>query len=357
MRGKMKILHTADIHLKEFGDERWQALQKLIEVGKKEKIEIFIISGDLFDRNFDAEGLRPKIREIFSHTGFKILIIPGNHDCNSYKSGLYFGEETEVLTELDSPFEFKNVRIWGFPFEPIGREKILYKLHLLAKDLTPDKKNILLFHGELLDAFFSRRDFGDEGAERYMPVKISYFEDMKIDYILAGHFHSNFDVWKIENGGYFVYPGSPISITKREIGQRKVNLFELGQAPQAYPLHTPYYEQVDIELDPLMEEKPLKTVEKIFQSLHPEAKVILTIKGFVNGKAVGMSEKELVEHIKEIAADKCVEEHYEFKDIQVILEDDLFQSFKDKMEQTDYEQEEKKRMIDVAIQAMMGWQP
>jgi hypothetical protein len=25
-------------------------------------------------------------------------------------------------------------------------------------------------------------------------------------------------MWKIENGGYFVYPGSPISITKREMG-------------------------------------------------------------------------------------------------------------------------------------------
>ena len=29
----MKILHTADIHLKEYGDERWQALQKLIAIG------------------------------------------------------------------------------------------------------------------------------------------------------------------------------------------------------------------------------------------------------------------------------------------------------------------------------------
>ena len=33
----MKILHTADIHLREYEDDRWETLQKLIETGKKEK--------------------------------------------------------------------------------------------------------------------------------------------------------------------------------------------------------------------------------------------------------------------------------------------------------------------------------
>jgi exonuclease SbcD len=76
--------------------------------------------------------------------------------------------------------------------------------------LTADKKNILLCHGELLDAFFSRTCFGAEGEGRYMPFKLSYFDDLNIDYVLAGHFHSRFDVWQLKNGGYFVYPGSPI---------------------------------------------------------------------------------------------------------------------------------------------------
>ncbi|MEA1986109.1 MAG: hypothetical protein U9N76_01305 [Candidatus Marinimicrobia bacterium] len=35
------ILHTADIHLKEVGDERWETFLNLIEIGKKEEIEIF----------------------------------------------------------------------------------------------------------------------------------------------------------------------------------------------------------------------------------------------------------------------------------------------------------------------------
>ena len=353
MKDKMKILHTADIHLREYGHEGWKTLHRLIEVGKKEKIEIFVISGDLFDKGIDAENLRPKIREIFSNTGFKIVLIPGNHDIDSYAIGMYFGEDTIILTDINSPFEYKDVRIWGIPFEPIEGEKILNKLRSLANDLTSDKKNILLFHGELLDSFFSRTDFGDEGEERYMPVKISYFRDLKIDYILAGHFHSSFVVRRLENGGFFVYPGSPISITKREKGQRKVNLFEVGKAPKEYPLDTPHFEEVIIEFDPFKDKKPVKVVEKRFSNLHPEVRIILTVKGFVNGEAIGKNEKDLVKQIKKIATRKCVEERYEFKDIRMILEDDLFKGFIEKLERTDYGEEKKKQMREIAIKAMI----
>ena len=45
----MKVLHTADVHLKEVEDERWNALIHLVDISKKEDVDYFIISGDLFD--------------------------------------------------------------------------------------------------------------------------------------------------------------------------------------------------------------------------------------------------------------------------------------------------------------------
>jgi len=349
----VKILHTADLHLKEYEDERWKALQELIRIGKKEQIEIFVISGDLFNKGIDAENLRPKIREVFSNTGFKIIFIPGNHDSDSYTKGMYFGEDTEILTDLHNPFLYKDVRIWGIPFEPAKAEDILRKLQSLANNLTSDKKNILLYHGELLDAFFSRQDFGEEGAERYMPVKTSYFKDLRFDYILAGHFHSRFDVWELDNGRYFVYPGSPISITKRETGQRKINIFEVGNPPKEYALDTPHFEELVIEFDPFADRNPIDTVKEKFSHLHPQAKIILTVKGFVNGEVIGMGETELVEQIKKITANICVEPRYEFKDIRMILEDDLFKNFMEKLERTDCEEEKKKQIRVITIKAMM----
>ena len=348
----MKILHTADIHLREHGDERWKALQKLIEIGKKEKIGIFVISGDLFDKGINAENLRPKIRDVFSNNGFKIVLIPGNHDVDSYKD-MYFGEDAIVLTKVNPLFEYENVRIWGMPFERIEGEKILGKLHSIRDELDTNKKNIILYHGELIDVFHSRKDFGDEGEERYMPVKLSYFKDLNVDYILAGHFHSNFDVRMLERGGYFVYPGSPISITKREIGQRKINLFEVGKPPKEYLLDTPHFEEVVIELDPLKDKNPLEIVRTHIEKVHPKASIILTIKGYINSEEIKMKEPELVKQIKRIIKGKCVEKHLGFQDIHIILEDDLFKSFTSKLEQTDYSEEKKKQMRDIAIEAMM----
>lgn len=350
----MKILHTADIHLREYADERWEALKKLIEIGRKEDIEVLVISGDLFDRGVDAENLRDKIREVFSNNGFKICVIPGNHDSDSYKMGKYFGEDVVILTDLNDPFEYGDVKIWGMGFEPVEGEEVLNKLYSLKNNLTADKKNILLYHGELLDAFFSRMDFGDEGEERYMPVKVSYFKDLNIDYVLAGHFHSKFSAFKLENGGYFVYPGSPISITRREVGRRAVNIFQVGKPPQECLLDTPHYEEVVIQLDPFEDKEPVDIVEKAFNNLHPDAMVILRVTGFINGEAIGINEEKLVGQIKKLVLRKCIEDHYEFKDIQEIVEDDLFKRFLKKLEQTDYKQEKKEKMRDMAIKAVMS---
>ncbi|MDI3543064.1 MAG: repair protein SbcD/Mre11 [Candidatus Atribacteria bacterium] len=349
----MKILHTADIHLREYEDERWKALQKLIEIGKREKVELFVISGDLFDKGINAETLRPKIREFFSNTGFKIILIPGNHDNESYKSGVYFGEDIIILNDLNEPFEYQDVRIWGLPFEPLEGERVVEKLRSIANDLTPDRKNILLYHGELLDAFFSRKDFGEEGEERYMPAKLSYFKDLNLDYIFAGHFHSQFDVWRLENGGYFVYPGSPVSITKRETGQRKVNICEAGKPPREYPLSTFHFEEVVIELDPFREKNPVEIVKEQLGASHPEASILLTVRGYINSEKIKMSESQLVEQIKEFIKDKPVEEHFEFRDMHTILEDGLFKSFINKLERATFPEEKKRELLDLTIKAMM----
>jgi starvation-inducible outer membrane lipoprotein len=156
-------------------------------------------------------------------------------------------------------------------------------------------------------------------------------------------------MWKIENGGYFVYPGSPISITKREKGQRKVNIFEVGETPEEYLIDTPYFEEVVIEFDPYKDEDPLEIVKSKIDKIKPEARIILIIKGYINGKKIKMNETEVIGKIKEITSEKCIEESYEFKDIQTILEDDLFKKFIDKLGECDYPEKKKKSLQEIAI--------
>ncbi len=348
----MKILHTADIHLRDHEDERWKAFCKLIEIGKEQNIDIFIVSGDLFNKDFDADNLRPKIRELFTNCGFKIVIIPGNHDSESYKSGFYFGEDAIIIDNLEAPYSNNEVSIWGLPFEPIEGEKILEKLRSLKDKFTKDKKNILLFHGELTDMFFSRKDFGEDEEGRYMPVKLSFFDDLNIDYVLAGHFHKNFDVMTLKNGGYFVYPGSPISITRRETGQRKVNIFELGEAPKDFLLDTPYFEDITIELDPFSYSEPIEIIKEELDGISANAKVILTVTGYINSDNIDRNETEFREDILKISEGKTVVSNIEFKDIKTIVEDDLFKSYIDKLEKRNYDEVKKKQLQEVAIDAM-----
>jgi exonuclease SbcD len=320
----MKILHTADIHLTAYGDERWQALQGLIALGQEEGIAIFVVSGDLFDHGVNAEELRPALRALFSGTGFKICLIPGNHDRDAYAAGMYFGEDTVILADIQKPFVHNEVTIWGIPFAPTSRETFLHQLHGLAPRLTPATKHIVLYHGELLDAFFARSDFGEEGDERYMPARLSYFD------------------------------GSPVSITKKETGQRRINLFELGTPPHEHPLDTPHFEDVVITGDPFTDKNPLEMLQERFAALPENARAILTVQGFINGEALGMTEEELVKRAKKLVQGRCVEEHYEFRDIRMIVEDDLFKEFLKKLDHAALNGEKKEQIRQTAIRAMMG---
>ncbi len=350
----MKILHTADLHLTAYEDERWQALKELIRIGKEEKIEVFVISGDLFDKGIHAEELRPKLREVFSGVPFRMLIIPGNHDVDSYSPGMFFGQNATILTRLEQPFSYKEAVIWGLPFSSLEGEEVLSALRLIKRSISREKKNILLYHGELLDAFFSRKDFGEEGEKTYMPVKLSYFRDLPFDYILSGHFHKNFDSWEVEEGRFFVYPGSPVSVTRRETGRRKVNIFELGAPPREYLLDTPYYEEVAVELNPFTDKNPLKLIRERIESVPSYAKLVLSVKGYINAEAIRMDEPELAKKIEKMTENKNVDNLYiEFKDIHAILKDELFKRFLEKLDEMGYEEEKKKHLRHIAISAMM----
>jgi len=87
--------------------------------------------------------------------------------------------------------------------------------------------------------------------------------------------------------------------------------------------------------------------------LHANARIILTMTGFINGKAIGMNEEELVKNVRKIVRGRSVEERYEFSDIRMILEDDLFKGFLKKLEQADCDEGKKEQMREIAVKAMM----
>jgi DNA repair exonuclease SbcCD nuclease subunit len=109
----LKILHTADLHLRTIGDERWQAFNYLLSLGKKEKVSFLTISGDFFAQPASLQKLKTPISACLSQIPFPVIILPGNHDYSLYPEGSYLGEKTLICHQTGKIFENEKIRIWG----------------------------------------------------------------------------------------------------------------------------------------------------------------------------------------------------------------------------------------------------
>jgi len=185
-----------------------------------------------------------------------------------------------------------------------------------------------------------------------MPLKLCYFKGLDIDYVLAGHFHSSFSVRPYDNNKYFVYPGSPISITKKETGRRKVNLFEIGKKPSPYLLETPHFEEITVTLNPFKDDKPVGMVINELSNVHPAAQIELTIRGFIDSSKIGLNEKDFASAIKNKISKSC-KPVFEIQDITDLLNDDIFKNFSQKLDQKKLDEEEKNAIRELAILALM----
>ncbi len=373
----MKVLHTADLHLQEYNDARWNSLKEIVRLGKAEAIDVLTICGDLFESTHHAHKLRPKIREIFSGLPFTVLIIPGNHDAEAYPDGVFLGEKVTVIRDLLTPVELGDVFFWGFPFEEMPPEEILEYLHLageMARKRSFEKRrdsgthqpgsreekqkvHVLLFHGELLDIVDGWSQYGDEGKQRYLPVKLSYFRTLPWHYVLAGHFHINFSVHRIEEERFFVYSGSPVSITRRELGTRQVNLFTIGGPPASFPLHTPYYEKLELHLNPFLKQNPVEILSERLAALPEHAYLLVEIDGYFDGKQLEMSEEEFHRAISKLIGKRMEVVRMEFRDIREIMEDDLFKRFMTRLNRISLDDTEKQSIVQYALQAMIEARP
>jgi len=351
----MKILHTADIHIQEADDQRWQALATVLKRAETEKADIVTISGDLFDKNFSATQTRGKIRQLFSQHDLQVIIIPGNHDSQSFKQGLDFGQNVKIIYDLKKPIIIDNTAFYGMPFTPLNETELIEQLQEIGGQLDQTQTNILLFHGELLDQFFNSQDFGDEGDHRYLPVHLSSFTDLAFDYVLAGHFHKSFHLHqltnqRLEQGGFFIYPGSPVSITKKETGPRQACLFDTGATPQAITLNTPYYQEINLTISPEDELAPLARLKNALKNIETQAQPLVSLSGYFSSQNLQTSEKKLNEELTKFLQEQNIAHTIELTDITEIINTPLYQTFLEKIP-TDIEKSDELKQL--LIQALI----
>ncbi|MEN2257046.1 exonuclease subunit SbcD [Paraclostridium benzoelyticum] len=132
----MKIIHTSDWHIgkivNEFSmiEDQKYILNRLIDLIEKEKPEVLIIAGDVYDRSIPpveaVELLNETLSNLIIDKKVKVLAISGNHDGGERlsfgsqileKQGLYIaGRDDELYKHVVVKDGEKNVNFYLIPY-------------------------------------------------------------------------------------------------------------------------------------------------------------------------------------------------------------------------------------------------
>jgi len=318
----MRILHTSDLHLSKDKKHTIDALKCLIETCKTESVDLLTIGGDMFHKPHDVEQLRTDLRKVFSGLEFDVISISGNHDEIAYTRNLDFNE-LKMVTQ--SPFEiihYEDANIIALPYtEELTDEHYTQ----LREAVAEDKYNLLLMHCTL-DISYTTSDFGEEDVRKYCPVSSPMLASLGYDVVLGGHFHKDYYVKDIGGGVRFVYPGSPVSLSKIERGQRQAALIDTEtNTITGVPLDTHFYDTKIVSVFPGTEEDSLKNIEdwkKDFNGMNCTLSV--DVKGFGS-----MDETEFGDRLK--ATCEGMEFVNDYQDVGKVLEHSLYKRFEEKI--------------------------
>lgn len=219
----MKIAITADAHLTSYKEtpERYNALKNIFEQAVSTSLDAVLISGDLFNKDFNNYSDFEKLADEFPQ--LKIWILPGNHDSGISSRSLV-GKNLRIFEKVGIIKD--DISFLMVPYQPgttMG-EVIARQMEFLSP-----KQWALFGHGDWLEGIrtpnplepgtymsLTRADL-----DRYQPIKV-----------FLGHIHAKSD-------SPIYYPGSPCGIDITETGKRSFLIFDSNTGNvERRPVHT-----------------------------------------------------------------------------------------------------------------------
>lgn len=239
MKHKLKILHTADLHLgtpfrflnlaKQLSmqAEQERLFFKIIRLAEQEEVDFLIIAGDLFDSINPDKYLLKKIKEgLASIAQIDIIINPGNHDywCpQGIWQSLSSLDHIHVFNPENSFFKFpqKGITFHGKPFLSQSSPKSLWRDEF--PNLEAGFKNILVQHG----------DFQITNSN-YNPIPSYWIDQSKFDFALLGHIHNSKGIIYTDDRVPCLYCGCPQGRGFDETGTKGIYLLELDDSKKTF---------------------------------------------------------------------------------------------------------------------------
>lgn len=286
----MKILHTSDLHIGKYigtydlKEDTEYVLNQVVDTAIRERVEVVLISGDVFDRpNPSEEAIKMYISFLkkLLDKNIKVIAISGNHDSgirlSAYKDILgkgYFveGEFNSPMRKVSLNDEFGPVNFYMLPFFTpfIVKSNLKLEKGLENYDLAMDEiikrenidtsqRNIILAHQFVAGFKFggSEEDFsysnGDEKNVAGVGI-ISLDKFQNFDYVALGHIHKPQKISRET----IRYSGSLLKYKTSEIDgpDKSVVIIDLKEKGN-----------IEVKLDPIKPLHPFVKIEGLLSEL------------------------------------------------------------------------------------------
>lgn len=286
----MKILHTSDLHIGKYigtydlKEDTEYVLNQVVDTAIRERVEVVLISGDVFDRpNPSEEAIKMYVSflKALLDKNIKVIAISGNHDSgirlSAYKDILgkgYFveGEFNSPMRKVSLNDEYGPVNFYMLPFFTpfIVKSNLKLEKGLENYDLAMDKiikrenidtsqRNIILAHQFVAGFKFggSEEDFsysnGDEKNVAGVGI-ISLDKFQNFDYVALGHIHKPQKISRET----IRYSGSLLKYKTSEIDgpDKSVVIIDLKEKGN-----------IEVKLDPIKPLHPFVKIEGLLSEL------------------------------------------------------------------------------------------
>lgn len=286
----MKILHTSDLHIGKYigtydlKEDTEYVLNQVVDTAIRERVEVVLISGDVFDRpNPSEEAIKMYVsflKELLDKN-IKVIAISGNHDSgirlSAYKDILgkgYFveGEFNSPMRKVSLNDEYGPVNFYMLPFFTpfIVKSNLKLEKGLENYDLAMDEiikrenidtsqRNIILAHQFVAGFKFggSEEDFsysnGDEKNVAGVGI-ISLDKFQNFGYVALGHIHKPQKISRET----IRYSGSLLKYKTSEIDgpDKSVVIIDLKEKGN-----------IEVKLDPIKPLHPFVKIEGLLSEL------------------------------------------------------------------------------------------
>jgi exonuclease SbcD len=261
----IRILHTADIHLRDTNaDGQAKAFARIIALAKEEHPDALLIAGDLFDSGFESKSEKNYMVSLLAEIGdIPVFIAAGNHDSLPCYKDISLPENVHLFGAEMEKYSVGCADIYGISMTGTYSEKSLIDGFSVE---DRNRVNILVIHGDI------------DTASPYNPISSGQLAEAGIDYAALGHVHKSGGVCR-KGSACYAYPGVPQGRGFDETGEKGVLIGSVGKGYadlKLQPTCEYIYEEKDVDITGCTDYSGI--AEKIRENIDPNncTKVYLT---------------------------------------------------------------------------------